>query len=541
MNLADKIERLAERDAFISIKDHKENFENNTKCRLLNPAKSEIGIISKSHLQNINDSIRQQLSLKQWRSTSTVINWFKNIEAKNSKHFLQLDIIDFYPSISEELLTNALAFAKSMIQIEPSTTNIIMHSRKSLLFSDNTVWMKKGESLFDVTMGSHDGAEVCELVGLYLLHQMREKFPLVDFGLYRDDGLGCYKKLPGPVMERTRKEIIQLFKANNLSITIDANMHQVNFLDTNLNLENGKFRPYRKPNDNLLYINKNSNHPPTIKKQLPTMIQQRLSDLSTDECEFNKAKNDYQEALKSSGFNETLKFNQPSNKKRSRKRNIIWFNPPYNSAVKSNIGKKFLSLVEKHFPKRHRFSKIFNRNSIKLSYSCTANIKSVISSHNKSILKPNTGPAAKMCNCREKNNCPLNGQCLQEALIYKATVKSSDNAVREYIGCSEPPFKQRFANHTHSFNKAQHKNSTRLSQHIWELKDQSAFFSIKWEIQARSSAYKCGSSKCDLCLAEKLSILKSDTSISLNKRSEIANKCRHKNKHKLSKLKQGPL
>ena len=53
--------------------------------------------------------------------------------------------------------------------------------------------MKKGESLFDVTMGSHDGAEVCELVGLYLLHQMREKFPLVDFGLYSDDGLSCYK------------------------------------------------------------------------------------------------------------------------------------------------------------------------------------------------------------------------------------------------------------------------------------------------------------------------------------------------------------
>ena len=88
-----------------------------------------------------------------------------------------------------------------------------MHSRKFLLFSDNTVWMKKGESLFDVTMGSHDGAEVCELVGLYLvcelvglylLYQMREKFPLVDFELYRDDGLGCYKKLHGPVMECTR-------------------------------------------------------------------------------------------------------------------------------------------------------------------------------------------------------------------------------------------------------------------------------------------------------------------------------------------------
>ena len=256
MNLADKIECLAEREAFITLKDHKDNFENNTKCRLLNPAKSEIGIISKSHLQDINASIRQQLNLNQWRSTSTVIDWFKNIGSKDSKHFLQLDIVDFYPSITEKLLTNALAFAKSMIQIEPSTTNIIMHSRKSLLFSDNTVWMKKGESLFDVTMGSHDGAEICELVGLYLLHQMRQKFPSIDFGLYRDDGLGCYKKKPGPTMERTRKGIIQLFKSNNLSITIDANMNQVNFLDTTLNLIDGKFRPYRKQNHKLLYINK---------------------------------------------------------------------------------------------------------------------------------------------------------------------------------------------------------------------------------------------------------------------------------------------
>ena len=252
MNLADKIECLAEREAFITLKDHKDNFENNTKCRLLNPAKSEIGIISKSHLQSINDSIRQQLNLNQWRSTSTVIDWFKNIDSKDSKHFLQLDIVDFYPSITEKLLTNALAFAKSMIQIETSTTNIIMHSRKSLLFSDNTVWMKKGESLFDVTMGSHDGAEICELVGLYLLNQMRQKFPSINFGLYRDDGLGCYKKKPGPTMERTRKAIIQLFKSNNLSITIEANMNQVNFLDTTLNLIDGKFRPYRKPNDNLL-------------------------------------------------------------------------------------------------------------------------------------------------------------------------------------------------------------------------------------------------------------------------------------------------
>ena len=56
-------------------------------------------------------------------------------------------------------------------------------------------------------MGSHDGAELCKLVGLYLLHQMRWKFSLVDFGLYRDDGLGCYKKAPGPVMERNHTTV----------------------------------------------------------------------------------------------------------------------------------------------------------------------------------------------------------------------------------------------------------------------------------------------------------------------------------------------
>ena len=145
--------------------------------------------------------------------------------------------------------------------------------------------------------------------------------------------------------------------------------------------------------------------------------------------------------MKSSGFSETLKFNRQSSKPRNRKRKITWFNPLYNSAVKSNIGKRFLSLVEKHFPKRHRFSKIFNRNTIKLSYSCSANMKSVISSHNKSILKSNNDTASKMCNCRDKSNCPLNGQCQQEAVIYKATVKTSDDAVKEYIGCSELPFK----------------------------------------------------------------------------------------------------
>ena len=146
--------------------------------------------------------------------------------------------------------------------------------RGNLLFLFNSVWMKKGSSSFEVTMGSHDGAEVCKLVGLHILNQMKQKFPSIDFGLYPDDGLGCYQKCPGPSMEHTKKEIIQLFKSNNLSITIDTNMQQVNFLDISLNLRSCKYNAYRKPNYQLLYIHKDSNHPPTIKRKLPTMIQQ---------------------------------------------------------------------------------------------------------------------------------------------------------------------------------------------------------------------------------------------------------------------------
>ena len=164
-------------------------------------------------------------------------------------------------------------------------------------------------------------------------------------------------------------------------------------------------------------------------------------------------------------------------------------------------------------------------------------MKSVISSHNKSILKSNHETTSKCATVETRATVPSMDSVSKKLSSTKPQSRPVIMQKEEYIGCSEPPFKQRFANHTQSFNKAAHKNSTRLSQYVWDLKDQSAIFSIKWDIQARSSKYKCGSGKCDLCLAEKLSILKSNPDVSLNKRSEIANKCRHKNKHKLSKLK----
>ena len=77
---------------------------------------------------------------------------------------------------------------------------------------------------------------------------------------------------------------------------------QVNFLDVTMDLNTGKFWPFRKDDNKLLYINKESNHPPSITKQLPAMIQDRVSSLSFDKDEFMKNKEPYEKALESSGF-----------------------------------------------------------------------------------------------------------------------------------------------------------------------------------------------------------------------------------------------
>ena len=89
-------------------------------------------------------------------------------------------------------------------------------------------------------MGSNDGAEVCDLVGLYLLIGLKRKFENLDLGLYRDDGLGIYNDLPGPEAEHTKKKIIQHFSANGLQITINFNMTRVNFLDVTLDINRAK-------------------------------------------------------------------------------------------------------------------------------------------------------------------------------------------------------------------------------------------------------------------------------------------------------------
>ena len=111
-------------------------------------------------------------------------------------------------------------------------------------------------------MGAYDGAEVCELVGTFLLEKISEICNKSNIGLYRGDGLSIFRNRSGTQLEKMKKKLQRLFKEYDLEITAESNLKIVNYLDVTLNLKDGTFRPYHKPDDQIQYIHTESNHPP---------------------------------------------------------------------------------------------------------------------------------------------------------------------------------------------------------------------------------------------------------------------------------------
>ena len=146
-NLDDKMECYSDQNNFISLKHHKENSQKNTKCRLFNPSKSEIGLNNK-YLRKIISEVKEKTAANQWSNTSTVINWFMDLGNKNKIKFIKFDI-EFYPSISEELLDKAINYAKRSTDICGNVITAFKLARKSLLFNEETPWLKKGEEILD--------------------------------------------------------------------------------------------------------------------------------------------------------------------------------------------------------------------------------------------------------------------------------------------------------------------------------------------------------------------------------------------------------
>ena len=138
---------------------------------------------------------------------------------------------------------------------------------------------------------------------------------------------------------------------------------------------------------------------------------------------------------------------------------MVWFNPLYSDSVRTNIGEEVFKLLSKLFPSHRKLRKICNKNSVKLSYRCMPNVATIISSHNKALLRKETTQSDSLfCNCRDKSNCPLNGRCREKSFVYKATVHVSNSNAMMYYGLCETEFKSRYFDHLQS-SKLQDKAS----------------------------------------------------------------------------------
>ena len=248
------------------------------------------------------------------------------MKIKKPCKFIKFDITEFYPLILAELLEKSINFARCIIEIEDKIINIIKHAGKSLLFHDGNAWVKReGNPLFDATMGSYDGAEVFELVGLYLLSKHAALVGTKNVGFHRDDDLAVIHRANAPKIDNIRKDVIALLKSEGLFIAINTNLIETDFLDVSFNLEMEKFLPYKKSNNIPLYIHSQSNHPLPITKQLLSMTNRCISNLSSKENEFNEAKPLYESALKSSVSNYRMKFKAPVENVRRNVYTYLWF------------------------------------------------------------------------------------------------------------------------------------------------------------------------------------------------------------------------
>ena len=154
--------------------------------------------------------MRAQTQVNQWRNTTEAISWFQSFRNKERKTFLTFDIVDFYTSISEQLLDKSIAWAKKK------------------LFGKNV-------------------------------------------GLYRDDGLTVINTESGRLYDKTRNDLSHTFNELGLSIIALTNETSTDFPDVTFDLTNGTYKPYRKPNDKPLYINRSSNHPSPILRRTSSL------------------------------------------------------------------------------------------------------------------------------------------------------------------------------------------------------------------------------------------------------------------------------
>ena len=561
LKISDRVAKIKPNEGYLLLKDHKEEFHNCPKARLINPTKMELGKISKVILERITKEVKTFYKFNQWNSTQEAIEWFQSLEGKGDSTFLQFDIVEFYPSISTNTLNQALVMAKTCCDLSDTDIHIIMECRKSILICNGSQWTKTNNPNFDVAMGGHDSAVLADLISLYILYRLTTNFiDLTDIGIYRDDGLLRLKNCSNFKHEKIRKKLSKIIKELGFGVELSGNVKIVNFLDVTFNLNQSTVEPFIKQNGEPIYVNAKSNHPASIIKQIPKSINSRLNRNSSNIEIFDRYKPVYEEALRNSGYNDTkleyldknvdsggVNINNSNSRKnnkihkRKRNRKILWFTPPFNKQVKNNIGGTFINLIKKHFPPGHKLHQIFNRNTLKVGYSVTDSVDKIIKNHNNKIIREasNRGTKIRTCDCR-KEPCVVNNKCLKEEVIYLAQIYTRTDLKdsRYYVGLASTSFKARKRNHDSSFKDIEKRYNTALSNQYWKLIEESKKPKIKWKIIRQSKACVNLYGNCNLCGDEKLEILKFvERDKLLNSRMDIITNCIHKRPLSLNYIK----
>ena len=257
-----------------------------------------------------------------------------------------------------------------------------------------------------------------------------------------------------------------------------------------------------------------------------------------------------------------MEQSRPDNKtKRKRRRDILYYNPPYSKLLVTNLSYEVRKIVIRCFPKDNRLSKVINKNTIKTSFCTTANLAAKIKQHNDKIIrkqKQMLDKNKKTCSCGKNDICPLEGKCLTSSVVYNAEVRvlgrqklnaqklkmlenieKLDKAKNDvfkpkefefYTGLTEGTLKAWNYKYNFDFRHRDFEKRTNLSKYIWKLKDHFYDYSIKWKILSLAKSYNPASKSCNLCSKEKFYIIFKPEISTLNDNNEIFKKCKHRRK-----------
>ena len=163
-------------------------------------------------------------------------------------------------------------------------------------------------------------------------------------------------------------------------------------------------------------------------------------------------------------------------------------------------------------------------------------MKKIVAAHNRKVLSAKIHEEMDPCNCRGGvKKCPLQGKCRIKNIVYQVDVDVPGQPVKTYFG-QTIYFKTRYYQHNTDMNPASKSKGTALSRYVLNWKSRGITPKLKWSIKARATPYKSGSSRCSLCLKEKIAIAMCPPERLLNSRTEILHKCTHRREFELQSI-----